>query len=239
MSAFMNGFMNEVRDGLRTETGNEVAHEVVMDTGTPFIIHPSGCREKYRSHFIGQERGAYLVAALNPILTEHGSDPLRHLRRGTRARIVTTSEGAVNCFESCVLAVTTQPFKHLYLGYPTDVDVRNLRMHDRANCHLPAVFRRGNTSLRGMVVNVSASGCALVVGLPDGREVDGLAKGDQGDIRLHINLQSLEHNLDCEIMSLRRCGCDKAVIGLRFLDVPLSVQARLIDFIDHVLFYTV
>ena len=235
--------MSEIQDRPRTETGREaarfVAHEVAMDTGTPFIIHPAGCREKFRSYFIGQERGAYLVAALQPILAEYGSDPLRFLRRGTKARIVTTSDGAVNSFESCVLAVTTQPFKHLYLGYPTDVEVRNLRMHDRANCHLPAVFRRGTTSLRGMVVNVSASGCALVVGLPDGREVDGICKGDRGDIRLHINLQSLEHNLECEVMSLRRCGCDKAVLGLRFLDVPTSIRVRLIDFIDHVLFYTV
>lgn len=206
--------------------------ELGLEPGTPVILEAEGSGTKIRTRYIGAEEDCYVIVSLVPV-QEYGATMAQLMRRGTKVKVFFSSEGSVHGFLAKVLASTTKPFLHLYLSYPGDLEACNLRMNERTECHLPAVVDLFGGDIDGMVVNISAGGCALSLPLPGQEGVGTFHKGDRLSLRFHINVSSREYRAACRVMNVRDCG-DKTLIGLGFEDLDASAKKSVVDFIRYV-----
>ncbi len=74
------------------------------------------------------------------------------------------SRGAAFGFRTHSLGISAAPRRLLFLQYPTEVQQQNLRSSERVACSLPARMRIDETTVDGVVVDISIDGCQVTVG---------------------------------------------------------------------------
>ena len=121
---------------------------------------PHAC-QKYRSTIVGVEPYEYVITRL-PMVPGIQSK----LQPGSTLTIRLEHNGAVYGFHTEVVTSMTKPNPMLVFAYPQKMECIQLRQHKRTRCMLPAVLHNANTTVSGLVTDVSAGGCRMVV---DGR----------------------------------------------------------------------
>ncbi len=205
--------------------------------GSRVVIEPDGLGEKVTTRFIGMERRSYFIVSLAPVV---GEDKLAYgfLYKGNRTKIFYTQEGVINGFMSRVILYTTSPFKHLYLEYPTDAEICNLRRSRRTECHLPSKLSMNGFELQGMVSNISATGCGVNLRPQQQDMAAKLQLGDHLRLRFYLTHNMREFNVLCELKNKRQTR-DKLALGLSFANLDETTQKRVTDFIDWVTSYKI
>lgn len=212
--------------------------------GSRVVIEPEGLGEKVKTRFIGMERKSYFIVSLAPVV---GEDKLAYdyLYKGNPTKIFYTQEGIINGFMSRVILYTTSPFKHLYLEYPTDAEICNLRQSQRTDCHLPSKLTLNGFELPGMICNISATGCGVSVRaqkpkLPKLTELpeleNKLQPGAQLQLRFYLTQNIRECNVTCELKNKRKAK-NMLLLGMSFADLDQNTQKRVSEFIDWVSSY--
>jgi len=132
--------------------------------GAMVLVEFDGLRQRFRTEFVGMERGKYLQLRLprsiNLRSMLHKDRPLtiRYLGGG----------GRISGFKTLVLAQSPQPFPLLFLEYPRTVEVLNQRESERVNCFLPATLVRDDIELPCVISDISVTGCRALLDLdPD------------------------------------------------------------------------
>jgi len=135
--------------------------------------------QKYRSTIVGVEAYEYVITKL-PMVPGIQSK----LRPGSSLTIRLEHNGAVYGFHTEVVTAMTKPSPMLLFAYPQTVECIQLRRHKRSRCMLPAVLRAGDTTVSGLVTDVSVGGCRMVV---EGRGAEGRLQVEAGDmVDLHL-----------------------------------------------------
>ncbi len=167
---------------------------------------------RYKSTIRGWTRGVNIALDM----PSAGDKPLRlsHLQPCVVRFVVS---GRACGFESQVIEGSSGPQPYLYLSWPHQVEIVQMRRHERIDVSCPCVINLASGDLlHGTVRDLSAGGCCmeartglrvderfrLSFGLPDGRLIEGLPT----QVR---NARRLEH---------------LALYGCQFLDLPDIVR---------------
>lgn len=161
---------------------------LVLSLGTVVVVEPAGMGQRFKTEFIGMERDRYLILRIPriPGVTDH-----LFPEKAVTVRFV--HEGHVFGFGSEVLWLMNAPFRLLFLRYPEEVEVLNLRGCQRVDCFLPSALKIGEDWLQGVIVNVSCGGCQAVVEERRSKPLPQLGVDD--GIMLEFRIPGSEQNL--------------------------------------------
>lgn len=133
-------------------------------------------KSKWTTTFIGSRPGRYLIVDMPKL----AGAPVK-LDDGTRWAANFISKGAVYSFNTEVLGYTYRLVPLLFLSYPTDVEVANLRTEKRYPVNIPVVFtitgippaEEGaepvsppSDALKALIVDISEGGFMMACPLP-------------------------------------------------------------------------
>lgn len=129
-----------------------------LPLGTVVMVEPAGLGQRFKTEFVGMERGRYLILRIPriPGVTEH-------LYQDKALTLRFVNEGHIFGFSSEVVWVMNAPFRLLFLRYPDEVEILNLRGCQRVDCFLPTAIKFGESWVQGVILNISCGGCQAVV----------------------------------------------------------------------------
>lgn len=201
-----------------------------LRVGKSLFLEPDGLGEKLRTHFIGMERGAYLIVALNQ-LGAFADVVFEHLYPGNVVRLFYTEAGEVKGYLCHVLSYTTSPYRHLYLSYPEEGEVCVLRGTERTECHLPAWIGANGSESPGMIANISRGGCGMCV--QEGEGLEGLAPESPARVRFSFFSSRVEYEVASVVRNVRPLA-GRVMLGLAFEGLDDDLGAKVTDFIHYV-----
>jgi c-di-GMP-binding flagellar brake protein YcgR len=148
-------------------------------------LNVPGFAGSYGSTLVGMERNRYLICTAPPlpslwaVLNEWNQIIVRYVVQGT-----------VYGFKCSLLGVTEKPERLVFLSYPENIEVVNLRQHERVSCLIPGEMKLEEKTFRGALVDLSMGGCRFVFSSND--------DGDKQAIRL-----KKEAYLSCQMPGLQ------------------------------------
>lgn len=159
-----------------------------LPLGTVVVVEPAGLGQRFKTEFLGMERGRYLILRIPriPGVTEH-----LYPDKAVTLRFV--HEGHIFGFSSEVVWVMNAPFKLLFLRYPEEVEILNLRGCQRVDCFLPTAIKFKEDWHQGVILNISCGGCQAVVEQRAGKELPTVGMDDS--LVLEFRLVGSEQNI--------------------------------------------
>ncbi len=135
-------------------------------------LSQDGTGAQYGSSVLGWKQGSWLICEW-PF---HLGQPIP-CGPGTRVLLRYTYQGKMIGYHSEVLNTQTQPFPFLLLAFPSTLDEVSLRKHCRMPANEPILLRRVNdglsaprsetvTHIGGLLMDLSAAGCAVILQRP-------------------------------------------------------------------------
>ena len=136
--------------------------KIHLEAGLPILIELSGSIS-LDTHVIGFESGGYIIVKSGNAKNR----PEINVKSPCSAKLL--YEGTVYTFNSEVLSVLTSPAQLIFLKYPSNIEVVQLRRDKRFRANLPAVFKNNtqNFIIRQVTLtDISMQGCRIR--LPEG-----------------------------------------------------------------------
>jgi len=129
------------------------------------INHPVTVRLK--TTLVGYEIGKYIIIKYPKVASSTNYNDV--LVQGNVAIVRYLVEGEKGCcfaFRSTIRCISQHPEKFIYLSYPTDIENRELRQHQRVSTNLPAAITLGNdfngiSKITGVIRDISRNGCGF------------------------------------------------------------------------------
>jgi len=193
------------------------------------INHPVKVRLK--TQLIGYDLGKYIilkypdakrVGNYQDVLIEGNVVIARYLIEG--------QQGQCFAFKSTIRNITKYPEKFLILSYPSQIENRELRMHQRHITHLPALIMLTNNDedsagqIKGIIADISTQGCGFVF-----RSNNPKVKVKQRDVNIKIQTSSNNSVVIPGAVCNSRYEDGKVSVGIKFDESDKQVK----DLLEH------
>lgn len=203
-----------------------------LQLGTVVMVEPAGLGQRFKTEFVGMERGRYIILRIPriPGVTDH-----LYPEKPITMRFM--HEGHIYGFGSEVVWVMSAPYKLLFLRYPEEVEILNLRGCQRVDCFLPSALKCKEEWRQGVILNISCGGCQAVVEERDGQALPQVGVDD---------VVMLEFRLVGSEQSIMVGGLTKSVnlsdtrlfLGVKFDDdMPEYTQSLIERYVESVADY--
>lgn len=203
-----------------------------LPLGTVVVVEPAGLGQRFKTEFLGMERGRYLILRIPriPGVTEH-----LYPEKAVTLRFV--SEGHIFGFSSEVVWVMNAPFKLLFLRYPDEVEILNLRGCQRVDCFLPTALKFREDWLQGVILNISCGGCQAVVEERVGQPLPQVGVDDE--VMLEFRLAGSDQNIMVGGLTKSvNLSEHRLFLGLKFdSDMPAYTSGLIERYVDSVADY--
>jgi c-di-GMP-binding flagellar brake protein YcgR len=178
--------------------------------GTKMSLTSSGLGQDIWTFLVGMEKNRYILLRLP---RELHNTVLHH----DRFTVKFLKENLVYGFSSTVLHTVRHPFPLLFLNYPETVETLDLRNHERAICFLPVDMYWQSEQYPGHIIDLSRSGCRMVIDLTSAGQLSTLEKG----ISLFCSFKPGQEEIHagCKIRNISRSH-DRLVLGISFKELP-------------------
>lgn len=213
---------------------NEAHHEepplIDVQIGDTCLIEPQGLGERFKTVFIGWEKGRYIILKLPSKL-----ELREHLFAGKSIIVRYLScAGEVSGFASEIQGVNYKPQHLFFTDYPAKIEIFSLRKESRVDCFLPAtIVVQGEKRLSASILNISKGGCRM-----------GVSKAD-----LMGHVFTVDQTFLCEFLILGQSGmpnsfmgqvrtiskeADKIFLGVQFQDVSETLKRQIEGYVTSV-----
>ena len=132
--------------------------KLTIALGSDLNMQIEGMEEKFKSILIGIEAPTYLLVRMQ-IPSKFRSQ----IDRGTNFIVRYLYLGDVYGFRTKSLGSVSKPYKITFLSYPEKVESLNIRKAQRVSCLIPATLEIKKSQLRGVVLEISKSGCRFKI----------------------------------------------------------------------------
>ena len=202
-----------------------------LPLGTVVMVEPAGLGQRFKTEFIGMERGRYLILRIPRI-----PGVADHLYQDKPVTLRFVHEGNIFGFSSEVVWVMNAPYRLLFLRYPEEVEILNLRGCQRVDCFLPTAIKFKEEWRQGVILNISCGGCQAVVEERDGQSLPQAAVDDE--VMLEFRLVGSEQ-------SIMVAGLTKSVnlserrlfLGVKFDELPEYTRGLVERYVESVADY--
>ena len=193
------------------------------------INHPVKVRLKVQ--LIGYDLGQYIIlkypdskrlGKYQDVLVEGNVVIARYLIEG--------QHGQCFAFRSTIRNITKYPEKFLVLTYPSHIENRELRMHQRHTTHLPALIMLSDNEddstghVKGIIADISTQGCGFVF-----KSDNPKVKVKQRDVSLKIQSSSNNSVVIPGKVCNSRYESGKVNVGIKFDEADQQVK----DLLEH------
>lgn len=127
------------------------------------VNHPVQVRLKLP--LVGYETGKYIMLKY-PSSSDNYSDVLIEGNVAIVRYLLEGDKGCCFAFRATIRHIIQSPEKLILLNYPTKIENRQLRAHQRITTHLPAAISlnapdQSNIEIHGIIVDLSLKGCGF------------------------------------------------------------------------------
>ncbi|MFO8032068.1 MAG: flagellar brake protein [Desulfohalobiaceae bacterium] len=129
-----------------------------LAVGDRFLIYFSGETSNIRTEVLGYSSENFIIisAPLIPGIRQKALD-----KRSVIVRYF--SDGIVYGFESSLINYLNKPEPLLFITYPDNIEVMELRKNKRVNCNMPAKVYLQDDPYQGLIVDISLEGCRIFI----------------------------------------------------------------------------
>jgi hypothetical protein len=215
-----------------------VGKSYVLPAGTPLQVEVDGVTVKLNSVSIGFLQDQYIVIRY-PYSANLGS--IAHkLFKGNKIQVHYLKGGSIFGFRTTLIGSTNEPFRLIFIDYPTVIVRQSLRKSRRVECSLPAELSGRGGQDRGIVhdivhtgviSDISLTGCAFNMRITSGVQPLPDVKMNE-PVVMGLQLPGVEDKLEVygQVRRMQR-DSQKMEIGVRFQETDENVSNRLEDFI--------
>jgi c-di-GMP-binding flagellar brake protein YcgR len=200
-----------------------------MQIGTILEIQIEGIKSRLKSELFAIEEGNYLIIKLSPFQSLANFTKLVYV--GTVIIIRYIHRGTLFGFKSRIKHVMIEPAKLIFIEYPEKIESKELRVHKRLDCYLPANVRIEDNTIAGTITDMSREGCQFTVKTVNiGKSADLLQIDNE--IVVSLQLPGVEEKLTItgKQKNIKK-DKDNVNIGVLFSDMSIEVQEKLYDFL--------
>lgn len=215
-------------------------HDAAMlsiSIGTKILVEPAGMGDRFKSDFVGMVRGSYLIVKVPRI---PGLNDFLYVEKPVTVRYL--HEGQVYGFGSEVVWNLSAPYRLLFLKYPKSIESLNLRKAQRVDCFLPIELGGAGSDgeyirVTGMMLNLSAGGCQLVL---DSKEDENGLPSFSVDEKVELTFTMMGTDMPIALtgkvknISLHK---NRMYIGLMFQDMDDEHRQAISSYVENVTDY--
>lgn len=204
------------------------------DLGAYMLIEPAGMGGRFKTLFIGMERGRYIIVGL-PRIT--GVNEYLYVEKPVTVRY--TKDGQVYGFSSEILYMTTAPFRLAFLRFPKVIEALNLRKTRRIECCFQARVSfaqdgHGQASSHpAMITDISSGGCQTVIKADDPSRLPEVAPDRELVLNFKMFGSDQEKNVKGRIKNIQSSGCCQ-YLGVKFDEISEDIQVRINEYIQSI-----
>lgn len=199
-----------------------------LQPGSPLFLDVPGLAVRLNSLLVGMCPKKFILVTVprQPEATPQTIYPL--LYQGNTVTCYAMLPGSAAAFKSHIIRFIMSPFPLIFLSFPPELQLVNVRKHARVRCLFDGVLRLGQTELRGMITDLSHGGCSFTFPL------NGQPTGIKSETPVELECGQLgavgKQTLNASVRSTS--GKEKiGRLGLRFESVPPELGASLERFI--------
>ena len=198
-----------------------------MEIGSPVSIRIEHFEQCFRGTLVGLEPQEYLIIkTIIPREFENAILPGIHFHVTYRSQCLEYG------FSSTVIDTIDSPFRMTFLSYPQHVEILENRGSIRSTCYIPSSARLNSNTIKGIVTDISTSGCRFVIRLPENLQPRQILLID--DIVLHFPVVG-HKGVQAFQGKVRNTTVDreKIAMGVEFDDLEMTIEQSLMDYVDR------
>jgi len=204
-----------------------------IDIGTSMQLAFETVRYRLKSEFVGMEHHSFIIVTMPPAKSVPNSSTI--YSKGTETIIRFVYQGIAYGFSTTISRALYKPSKLLFLNYPTNIEIYQLRNHERVLCLLPVNLElTEDESLFGHVTDISKEGCQFSAeneAFYNKHELP--SKEYNHSISLHLPGFENTIIISCQVMNINQTK-EQVKIGLKFVSMSDDARERLYDFLESV-----
>jgi c-di-GMP-binding flagellar brake protein YcgR len=196
-----------------------------MELGSQLLIQVEGIEKSFKSNLVGLMPREFLIVAM-PM-----PNKISGLQQGSRVFVNYLSLGHAYEFGSSVSGIISKPFPLIFLSYPEIVQKLDLRKNSRVNCYIPAIANLKKTELKGIISDISRTGCRFIIKVPPILQLQQILVVDE----IKISFPLPEMNDVYEFAgNVRNTTQDRGGIawGIEFEKLDTEVSIKIDDYIS-------
>ncbi len=194
-------------------------------SGTRVLLDFLWPGKKYWAEFIGMKRGRYIL--LHPPVN---AKTLENYKHDTQATLRYVHKDYHVCgFTTWVQKLIVKPVPLLFLSFPKQVEVLNMRRHDRTTSVVPVTVYHNEEECRGFIVNLSPGGCRIVL-----KDSNGGKPAPDVGTEIFSSFRLLDGKKDIYALGLVRSvekNGDKVCLGVQFKDLAENLSGAIEEFV--------
>lgn len=193
--------------------GSYQGNRLCIELGNRVLIRLNDGDIDLKTTLVGMESGEYLILRVPQMIPAQG-----YFENGQEILARYTYFNAIYQFRTIVLGGIPQPVRLLLLAYPTNVEALDLRKDMRTDCLLKAKAKIMGCHYSGIILNISASGCRIVLKLSESGSFNNLGIGQEIGILPEV---PGEKNIPPFSGTVRTIGLEdgKGILGVQFTGV--------------------
>jgi c-di-GMP-binding flagellar brake protein YcgR len=210
---------------------------LIITIGEPMLLEPAGMGRRFKTAFIGMERGRYIIVRVPRIA---GVSEYLYVEKPITVRYM--HEGQVYGFSSEIIYMATSPFRLAFLRFPDTIEAVNLRESKRIDCYLPArvMLAEGSheqlTSYPAMITNISSGGCQAVIEAEEARLLPPISMDQPVTMTFTMFGRDEEEELPGKVKNIAVSGT-RQYLGVMFDNVSESIRNHIHEYIQSVTDY--
>jgi c-di-GMP-binding flagellar brake protein YcgR len=215
-----------------------VGKSFILPVGSPLQIELDGVTATLNSLSIGFLPDNYIIIR-HPYKENFG--PITNkLFKGNKITVRYLNGGNVFAFQSTIIGATNDPFKLVFMEYPTTIVRHSLRKDRRVQCYLPAeLFNErkkdkdiiSDMAYKGIISDISISGCSFDMIITPSIQAGPYVRIN-GPIALRIQMPGIENRIELfgRIKRMKR-DSKKMNIGILFDEVDDGIIHSITEYI--------
>ncbi|HPA15513.1 MAG TPA: flagellar brake protein [Desulfobacterales bacterium] len=196
-----------------------------IELGSQLLIQVEGIEKSFKSNLVGLMPQEFLIIEMP------SSYKISGLQRGKHLFVNYLSLGNAYEFDSSILGIISEPFPLLFLSYPEKVQKLDLRKNSRVNCYIPAIANLKKTELKGVISDISRTGCRFIIKVPPILQLQQILVVDE--IKISFPLTGMNDVFEFPGI-VRNTTQDKERIawGIEFEKLDSEVSSKIDDYIN-------
>lgn len=191
------------------------------EIGGKLIMEIGSLNTKLSSIFVGYVRNRYLAVQI-PYVPDANKDFIfQYMQTKNKVTVRYMHLGSVMGFSSYIIKYILTPFPLLFMTFPAQVEIFNLRKQKRISCLFPITVGLRDAELPGMITDLTTDGCGAFVNV-DGFDELTLNVNDQLLLKCPAFGAGEADAIRCDVRRAVMSG-DKLELGLRFSETPPAV----------------
>jgi len=204
-----------------------------IDIGTPMQLAFETVRYRLKSEFVGMTHHSFIIVSMPPAKSIPNSS--RIYSKGTETIIRFVYQGIAYGFSSTISRALYKPSKLLFLTYPKDIEIYQLRNYERVICLLPVNLElTTDETVAGHVTDISKEGCQFSAESAAFYKKHELPSKEH-EHAISLQLPGFENTItiSCQVMNINQTK-EQVKIGLKFVSMSDDARERLYDFLESV-----